>query len=531
MGICTSENSNLKHSNTLKKSKTLYNTKKPQLFHINNDISNKDLKQLIEIFITLHNINHYIGDIQVKLLICNNKSMGIKEEILLTEPRSGDEISFNKTTITEYFFEKEQILYLSLLDSKGNILLSDNFTLGRLMGSRKSCLKLEYDNYNIELFGKSVNGFDKKFLFNVSFNLHQNMTKSNSGPYFYCIKNFNDGISWRDTYSSEEKQENNPTYDKVEIESNFCNNGNESQKIRFEIHNGRGEIGYIEKSIIEIKNSVTFNLLSSENDSETDSLIFINVKINEIFNFVELLNKGLQINLAFAIDFTSSNGDPFTKESLHSIISKTETPYESAISSCGSIVAYYDYDQNFPLFGFGGRLKDDIKVSHCFALNGNISDPEIHGIDEVISFYKKALNNVTLSGPTNFSEVIRKVNSIVREILNKGCNSNYHILMIITDGLISDMETTIDEIVESAKLPISIIIIGVGNADFYNMNILDGDDIPLKNSKNEIVERDIVQFVPYNKFKGDKAKLSEEVLQEIPRQIEEYYLKYEINTN
>jgi len=59
----------------------------------------------------------------------------------------------------------------------------------------------------------------------------------------------------------------------------------------------------------------------------------------------------------------------------------------------------------------------------------------------------------------------------------------YHILLIITDGAIHDMKDTKDLIVECSLFPLSIIIIGVGNADFSNMVELDGDDVILKNSK------------------------------------------------
>ncbi len=55
----------------------------------------------------------------------------------------------------------------------------------------------------------------------------------------------------------------------------------------------------------------------------------------------------------------------------------------------------------------------------------------------------------------------------------------------------------------------SIVIIGVGNADFTNMEILDGDEI-------KISERDLVQFVEFNKFKGNGALLARHVLLEIP---------------
>ena len=38
----------------------------------------------------------------------------------------------------------------------------------------------------------------------------------------------------------------------------------------------------------------------------------------------------------------------------------------------------------------------------------------------------------------------------------------FHILVIITDGVISDMNKTIDEIVRGSELPLAIIIVGVG---------------------------------------------------------------------
>merc|ERR1712013_16402 len=49
-------------------------------------------------------------------------------------------------------------------------------------------------------------------------------------------------------------------------------------------------------------------------------------------------------------------------------------------------------------------------------------------------------------------------------------------------------------------LPLSIIIVGVGEADFSKMDELDGDDGALRNSKGVKAERDIVQFVPMNKY-------------------------------
>jgi vacuolar-type H+-ATPase subunit F/Vma7 len=68
----------------------------------------------------------------------------------------------------------------------------------------------------------------------------------------------------------------------------------------------------------------------------------------------------------------------------------------------------------------------------------------------------------------------------------------YQILLLITDGIISDMPQTIAEIVASSKLPTSIIIVGVGNADFSNMEQLDGDDGLLRDHMGNVASRDLV---------------------------------------
>jgi len=51
----------------------------------------------------------------------------------------------------------------------------------------------------------------------------------------------------------------------------------------------------------------------------------------------------------------------------------------------------------------------------------------------------------------------------------------------------------------------------------------DGDEEPIISSRGEKIARDIVQFVEFRKFEGDALRLSAEVLQEIPRQVEDYY--------
>lgn len=53
----------------------------------------------------------------------------------------------------------------------------------------------------------------------------------------------------------------------------------------------------------------------------------------------------------------------------------------------------------------------------------------------------------------------------------------------------------------ASVLPMSIIIVGVGTADFTLMETLDADTVALE-ANGVKQQRDIVQFVPFNKFMG-----------------------------
>ena len=139
----------------------------------------------------------------------------------------------------------------------------------------------------------------------------------------------------------------------------------------------------------------------------------------------------------------------------------------------------------------------------------------------MITAYHHALNSVQLYGPTNFAPVVNHVAQFARAF--KDNPVNYQVLLIITDGIICDMEATKSAIISASHLPMSIIIIGVGNEDFEAMDELDSDDALLQQGGRTAV-RDIVQFVELNRFvcgnRGwDKELLAREVLAELPDQI------------
>ena len=248
-------------------------------------------------------------------------------------------------------------------------------------------------------------------------------------------------------------------------------------------------------------------------------------EVSKKLMLTDYLDAGIKLAISLGIDFTASNGNPLNYGSLHSIQVNSPNAYEKAISSCGFIVGHYDYDQIYPVFGFGAILNFSYSntTSTCFNLNFS-EKPEIDKLDTVLKIYRDCIeqNKLTFSGPSYFSPIIRKV----IDRINKNNLFEYHVFMILTTGVIDDLQQTIDLLVEACELPLSVIIVGIGNGDFTNMEKLDGDEALLSSSSGKKRIRDIVQFVPFNKYENDPEKLSMEVLAELPRQIVEfYYLK------
>ncbi|XP_028112658.1 protein BONZAI 3-like [Camellia sinensis] len=128
---------------------------------------------------------------------------------------------------------------------------------------------------------------------------------------------------------------------------------------------------------------------------------------------------------------------------------------------------------------------------------------QVEGIEGIMAAYGSALRNVALAGPTLFGQVINTAAEIAGRSLSQD-SSKYFVLLIITDGVLTDLQETKDALVMASDLPLSILIVGVGGADFKQMEILDADNgHQLESSTGRIATRDIVQFVPMRDVHGE----------------------------
>uniref|UniRef100_A0A7N6BIJ2 Copine Va n=1 Tax=Anabas testudineus TaxID=64144 RepID=A0A7N6BIJ2_ANATE len=451
---------------------------------------------------------------------------------------------FVRKYILDYFFEEKQNLRFDVydIDSKSPDLAKHDFlgqvycTLGEIVGSPASRLEKPLGGIPGKKCGTIIlsaeelgncrdyatmqfcaNKLDKKDFF------------GKSDPFMVFYRSNEDGTFTICHKTEVVKNTLNPVWQPFSIPVRALCNGDYDRTIKVEIYDWDRDgshdfIGEFTTSYKELcRGQSQLNIYEVVNaKKKIKKKRYINSGTVRLSSKIRVKT---QIHFTVAIDFTASNGNPSQSTSLHYMNPYQMNAYAMALKAVGEIIQDYDSDKMFPALGFGAKLPPDGRVSHEFPLNGNTENPYCNGIHGILEAYHQSLKTVQLYGPTNFAPV---VNHVARYAAAFQDGSQYFVLLIITDGVISDMAQTKEAIVNAAKLPMSIIIVGVGQAEFDAMVELDGDDIRIS-SRGKLAERDIVQFVPFRDYMDrtgnhvlSMARLAKDVLAEIPDQLISY---------
>lgn len=366
-------------------------------------------------------------------------------------------------------------------------------------------------------------------------NLKKIKTFAKNNPYFEILKPIEDG-SEIPVYRSEIKHKCfSCTFQTFSIISQNLCNGNFDNFITIKFYDytkRRGPIliGSCKNTVNTFIESVgNFNDITSEvTNKKVGEFSFHNIEIVQMPTFLDYLKSGIKLTMVTSIDFSMST----KSTSLHHISKKdpnSMNEYEKCISSVGSILTKYDSSQKFEVYGFGFRHLNS-PVCHFFPLTFDENNKSVNGLQGILDVYRNALEAIEFSSPCNLAPTI--INVSAQSINSFVHSKTYTILLIVTDGEISDFKETQDAIVDASDSPLSIIIVGVGSGDFTMMKTLDADTCPLVSSKGEKMKRDIVQFVPFGKFKKlSSVSLEQEVLAEIPNQIHQYCETHDYKLN
>ncbi|XP_061293389.1 copine-1 isoform X5 [Bos javanicus] len=394
---------------------------------------------------------------------------------------------FSKTLQLEYHFETVQKLRFGIydIDNKTPELGDDDFlggaecSLGQIVSSRMLTLPLmlkpgkpagrgtitvsaqELKDNRVVTMEVEARNLDKKdFL-------------GKSDPFLEFFRQ-GDG-KWHLAYRSEVIKNNlNPTWKRFSVPlQHFCG-GDASTPIQvrcsdYDSDGSHDLIGTFHTSLAQLQAApAEFECIHPEKQQKKKSYKnsgTICVKMCQVeteHSFLDYVMGGCQINFTVGVDFTGSNGDPSSPDSLHYLSPTGVNEYLTALWSVGSVVQDYDSDKLFPAFGFGAQVPPDWQ--------------------------------------------------------------QYFVLLLLTDGAVTDVEATREAVVRASYLPMSVIIVGVGCADFEAMEQLDADGGPLHTRSGEAAARDIVQFVPYRRFQNaPREALAQTVLAEVPTQLVSYF--------
>ncbi|KAG8142787.1 hypothetical protein E2320_005981 [Naja naja] len=443
---------------------------------------------------------------------------------------------FVRKFVMDYFFEERQNLRFDLLRQCKNCPVLQDFlgqvfcTLGEIVGSQGSRLEkpvmflatppigwvhlleaAEKDKsrekvHEAVLMQFCANKLDKKDFF------------GKSDPFLVFFRSNEDG-SFTICHKTEViKNTLNPVWQAFKISIRALCNGDYDRTIKIEVYDWDRDgshdfIGEFTTSYRELSRGQSqFNVYEVINPKKkakkkkyvnSGTVTLLSFLVETEVSFLDYIKGGTQINFTVAIDFTASNGNPAHPTSLHYMNPYQLNAYGMALRAVGEIIQDYDTDKMFPALGFGAKLPPDGRISHEFALNGNPQNPYCNGIDGVMEAYYMSLKSVQLYGPTNFAPVI---NHVARYAASIKDGSQYFVLLIVTDGVISDMAQTKESIVNAAKLPMSIIIVGVGPAEFDGKIFVPFRDY-IDRTGNHILSM---------------ARLARDVLAEIPDQFLSY---------
>lgn len=90
---------------------------------------------------------------------------------------------------------------------------------------------------------------------------------------------------------------------------------------------------------------------------------------------------------------------------------------------------------------------------------------------------------------------------------------SYSVLLIVTDGVVTDINSTIEALVDAKDSPLSILIVGVGQEDFSDMHYLDKEGN--------------ITFVAANECSSQTSYVKK-TLAKLPDQLVDYFIEKEM---
>ena len=272
-------------------------------------------------------------------------------------------------------------------------------------------------------------------------------------------------------------------------------------------------------TIIASKNSV-FKTKVKENVDNCETIIISaeNPEYSSLeknfknFTFFDYLKAGIQFNSFIAIDFSGGS---------EHVPDLKNNQFLSAIQGFRETI--FEFVKSFKVYGYGANYEGLDKEKKFFNLSME-ENAELTGLTKITNKYKECLKKIKFEEKGYLSPVYE---NIQKEIFKQYSPDTYYIIFILINNkpIESDTQNCINFLVESTRLPLSIITILIGDKnDEEKSSIKFLFSNKRKISSNYIERiRNNVSFFTMENCNYNNEILKSKCLREIPEQVLEFY--------
>jgi len=317
-------------------------------------------------------------------------------------------------------------------------------------------------------------------------------------------------------------------FPRFSVNSNKFPDENANLKFEFfEIKKSSNKLlGELEITFESLLNSGNKKIDITRNNFKIGKLKVLEILKEKKNTFLNYIYEGYCIKVINAIDLSKKVAGERNNEVVDMV-----GEYKEALSKVGNLLSYYDDDVKMVTLGFGAKLLPYHNIiSHCFAINNNFFSPIIEGYHEIFNQLEQTEKEIIKSGPVMFSELIEYSIELAK-YFKEHDKKQYIVLLIASDGDLSDMTTTQELLEKASDLPLSVIAIGVGSSIFEVFDSLKRKRKHLRGTLQSYEKqvRSNFHYIKYNMVKDNQERLAHATFAELPKQFLEYMKLIGIN--
>jgi Copine len=233
---------------------------------------------------------------------------------------------------------------------------------------------------------------------------------------------------------------------------------------------------------------------------------------------VQYLSGGCELDLMVAVDCTAENGYWREEESLHFSSKSWLNDYQAVLFRIGSIFDAYE-GSDFHMMGYGARWHGS--PAPFFQIGERVQNA-----DDLVRAYDRTFSEEVAKEKALVMQTTAELKHVIQAAMFRAVNANkngrqcYSTLVILTTGVISDLQESIDAVCAAAEdAPLSIILIGIGKGDFEHVHKL----VAGESANGVPIARDIMQFVSMSDFNGNARECVAEAFQNIQEQCVQHF--------